>query len=975
VNGNATVGKTGVLSGDAEIKAEVSAEGVSTPFTLRLTVPEPNQLAAVLSSDLAEGTGRIDLASGNFETEGSVASRKLASIDPLLRSFGLQQLPVEGTGGLTWNVVGSPSELVAKVSVNLVSEGTNLAVNLEIQDERLTLDGQAVRPELEPIEIRAEMGIHPQVWSRDPDSFRTEPIEVSLRAPSTDLGFVRDFAPWIPELAGQASADLGVSGTFDSPVITGNLTAKASALRFQSEAAPPLSEIAIQLKFVDDRLTIETFQGKVADNAVFVLAGDVKLPSWDRAKFDLTLSSPENTATVAGEVDLSGKTYSGELVATLKSLVDFGLPLTGGAEFKWKGGGGADGHSGSGELGLEELSIAEGPPVSGSLSGDYAPDSFAIPEFRFETEDLTLTGKAGFENRRLRLENLQLLAGEQKLASANVSIPFDPATPFWQQAEAVEVEAESNDLRLEQLLVLIGVDPSIRGVLNGKLTASGPLGALQAEGTIRLTEGMVGGYDDSSFDVSLDLGVADGKLTIDGQATHGEFSPILIRGSMDFHPETWSREPKAMFSEPLVATVAATDLNLDKLRAHLPSIRQAEGKATVNLEAGGTIGAPNLTGRILVGAPRIRFVRQEIPTLTDIRIQLDFDGESMAITEFRGEIAGGPFELTGKVGLQKIASPEFDLRLTARETLIARTEDLNLRANGNVSLKGSWKSAALTGQLLIAQSRYSKEIEILPLGMLTTKRLPAAATPDKVPLLDVKKSRPPGLHVAPFEDWTLDMRIAAEEPFLVRGNLATADIVGDLKLTGTLGAPVAAGKIELAQARATLPFSQLKSLPGAALTFTPESGLFNPAVSFRGESVVGNYRVEIHVFGTVRKPEYILSSQPPLVESEIVSLLATGSTSSELQDGGVVASKAAILVLQDAFRRVGRKVMPGAAENNEYAELLREKVEVSVDTIDVGTGRFRSETAVKLTENVHIVGSLDESGNSRGLLKFIIRLR
>lgn len=929
----------------------------------------------------------------------------------LLRLFSAKPA-FRGRLDASLSATGPLGELVAAGSVKLSdgqigdaeSEPVEVVLNLDAKEGRLTVNGHATRTDIEPLEIRGQMGFHPQKWSENPEAFRSEPIEGALRVPTTDLGFLRASAPWIRELTGAASIDVAALGTLGSPNLTGSVTVDVPALRFQNDAAPELTEIAIGLNFADNRLTLETFHSMVDDQALD-LGGHVRLENWSEPEFELTLNTPTLSATAKGnldslilmldgnltpenevrgngEISLRGQTYSGELTANLNSIGELrpakNLALAGAAELEWRGSGSfgeAPTQTGNAQLRVTEQSIAGGAPVSGNLSISYDPDAVVISGFQMEAGGLKLIGQAEYRDRQARFQGLQLLAGTTTLASAEASVPFDPDTPFWEQAEPVELNLESNDLPLSELLGLFSDEPSFQGILNGKLTASGPPGALRAEGAIRLTECKWIDYDRSRFDLSIDLGIADGKLTLDGQATHEDHAPLLMSGSAGFHPEAWRQDPEAMSSEPLEASLDLTELKLDELRTHLPLIREANGFATVNLAASGTIGEPKLTGHVRVEAPRFRFERQGIPTLTDVRIGLDFDGESVVINEFHGEVAGGPFDIEGKVGLQNLAEPEFELRLIGRETLIARTEDLNLRANGDLSLTGPWKTAALTGELLIAQSRFTKEIEILPLGMLTSGRIPTTGTADRTPLLDVKQTKPPGVHIAPFEDWTLDVHIGTQDPFLIRGNLVRADILSDLKITGTLGNPVPNGKIELLEARATLPFSELDSRPGAALTFTPTSGLLNPEISFRGESILRNYQVQIYVFGAVQSPEYILSSQPPLVESEIVSLLATGSTSSELKDGGVMASKAAILLLQDIFRRVGQKVMPGAGDNNEYAELLKEKVEVNVDTVDVESGRFKSETAVKLTDNVHLIGSMDESGNTRGLLKFIVRLR
>ena len=56
----------------------------------------------------------------------------------------------------------------------------------------------------------------------------------------------------------------------------------------------------------------------------------------------------------------------------------------------------------------------------------------------------------------------------------------------------------------------------------------------------------------------------------------------------------------------------------------------------------------------------------------------------------------------------------------------------------------------------------------------------------------------------------------------------------------------------------------------------------NPKLELHGTSVIRDYTVRVYVYGTMLSPEAIFTSEPPLAQEEIISLIATGATRQEL---------------------------------------------------------------------------------------------
>ena len=95
--------------------------------------------------------------------------------------------------------------------------------------------------------------------------------------------------------------------------------------------------------------------------------------------------------------------------------------------------------------------------------------------------------------------------------------------------------------------------------------------------------------------------------------------------------------------------------------------------------------------------------------------------------------------------------------------------------------------------------------------------------------------------------------------------------------------------------------------------------LSNRSLELQAESKARDYTVHAFIQGpATRDPQIELTSEPPLPYADIVSLLATGMTSSELSGGAdALASQAAFLAMQSLYRKIFKKESTRTPPPNE----------------------------------------------------------
>ena len=246
-----------------------------------------------------------------------------------------------------------------------------------------------------------------------------------------------------------------------------------------------------------------------------------------------------------------------------------------------------------------------------------------------------------------------------------------------------------------------------------------------------------------------------------------------------------------------------------------------------------------------------------------------------------------------------------DMRLVGSHLPIWRDDSVILRANADLRVAGPWQHAAVSGTVGVVDSLFYRDIELLPIG--TPFTTPAAAA---LPKIDAP-ARASSALPEPIRDWPLNVALRTENPFLIRGNFATGQVTGNVRLGGTLGNPAPDGEVKLSDFRAALPFSTLTVRHGTA-RYTPATG-FDPELEIRGTAEPRPYQVSLYVYGRASNPQLVLTSSPPLPDNEIMTLLATGTVSSGLENPQAASSRALQLLVEELRRgrfAVGKQLRP-----------------------------------------------------------------
>jgi hypothetical protein len=758
---------------------------------------------------------------------------------------------------------------------------------------------------------------------------------------------------------------------------------------------------------------IEKTTGKVS-----LRGTGLKLGSTDVGEFEIEANAADGAAKVPritmrlpgkATVDVKGQlaladphAYTGKVAVAVPDLSAFkpllealgkNIPLAGKISLNVEGNG--DVRHPVGTLNLEAKDVEAGDAVvdEARVVAKFTGDAAEVSEFTASVGRLRADAQLQWKDRRAHLSKFEVRLDDTVMLAGTLSAPLDlqGKVPL-PQDQPITANFTAKNLDVPVIMGLAGQPASVAGKLSLKLEAGGTLADptlnLEVHGdklrTVKAPEAPTEKAKSSTVvqpspkkgeaaptelpptDVEARVTLANKDLKLNGTVKQPLIQPLTFSGNttLDLKPllEGKPFDAKAL---PISAKVDLPASQLAFVPRLVPALAKLDGTAAIDLQAKGTVGKPELNGHTTLDLKLIRMANGAAPLVTNFKGRVAFTGDRVSFEDFGGELGGGKFGVKGTVNIAQPAEPTFDLAVNSKDVLVVRDDTVLVRVDSDVTLKGPLKAATAAGTVTVVNSRFNKEIEILPLA------LPGRPKPvPKVAAQTTTISFPD----PPLRDWKFDIAVKTrtEDPFLVRGNLARGRVMIDVHLAGTGLQPYLTGAVNIEQFSATLPMSTLTTRRGL-VTFSQESP-FQPYVELEAESRIRQYVVVARVHGPATNPQLDLESEPPLPQQEILSLLTTGSLTGEIgANNSALATRAAVLVVQGWYRKIFKKKAP--PEEKKDAEDLLDRFDIDFGAVDPKTGRNETRAQVKLSDRMFLIGELELGGGVSGRVKYLLRFK
>ena len=225
----------------------------------------------------------------------------------------------------------------------------------------------------------------------------------------------------------------------------------------------------------------------------------------------------------------------------------------------------------------------------------------------------------------------------------------------------------------------------------------------------------------------------------------------------------------------------------------------------------------------------------------------------------RGQLNGGDLTIEGAVPVRAGTVAPRPLNVEARGLFVEVPRGLRSQLDTRLTWENAASGPRLSGQITIASDSYREPITALASSI-------AALAP----------GRAPPLPVAPWVAATaLDIRLNSVGPIVVDQSVLNVELVPDVRVTGTVGRPALDGQVTIQDAGRIRVGGRSYRLTESRLEFSPAAGLL-PRLNLIGETHVSSYLVTLRMAGPADQIETNFSSDPPLSERDVRSLLVTG---------------------------------------------------------------------------------------------------
>jgi translocation and assembly module TamB len=466
-------------------------------------------------------------------------------------------------------------------------------------------------------------------------------------------------------------------------------------------------------------------------------------------------------------------------------------------------------------------------------------------------------------------------------------------------------------------------------------------------GEIRLDATGLRGADDSTTGLPAIEGHARAALAndtaqIDAKLTAGAHSSIQMTGSMPLNVRgtldiTISGQADAALANPLFEARG----------------QHVAGELSVQASVTGSPDDPEIGGTVKLAHGAFRDYGRGVD-LTDIDADIVGGHGLLRIDTFMAHAAAGTVAMTGTWGVLQAGWP-LDLTLTAKNAQPIANNIITANLNADLTIKGLARQ-----ELTVAGTvRLNR----------TVIGIPDSLPPD-VAVLDVRRrGQAPAPAAAKPLVVDLDILLQAPQQMIVRGRGLDAELAGDLRITGTAETPLVNGGFDLTRGTFSIAGSTLNFTTGrVSFDGTGLKKKIDPSLDFKAQSTVSNATVSnatvyLTITGYADAPKFAFTSDQPLQQDEIMSLLLFGEPASQLTPFQLASVGAALASLGS-----------GNSALNPLTKLQKalglDKLNVGANTVPTATGGTTTAGAQiqagrYVSKRIYIEGKQTTTGTSQ----------
>lgn len=457
-----------------------------------------------------------------------------------------------------------------------------------------------------------------------------------------------------------------------------------------------------------------------------------------------------------------------------------------------------------------------------------------------------------------------------------------------------ELELNAARVPLRALTAGLTTDTTFDGQVSLDLRARAPAGAPWTASFIgALAEASVRHRLESGRVESFSLGNGDVQLVLDEAGLVGSVG-LEAGAAGHITGKMQARGPGTISgSWPLRGELKLETHSLGFIDSYVSQVDRVAGQLNANLTVAGTLAAPEFNGELHLSNAEVDAYQVNL-ALRELNFDARLDGPVLQLAGSVRAGADGRGRLTGQLNWRD-SLPYGQLHLTGDNLRVINLPEARVQASPDVTMKVEGHRIDITGTVTLPYGR-----------LLRPDQLASAArtSSDEIIVSTNEAAEKEGFRV--FSDLTL---LLGE-----RVTIDTSGLVG--RLSGSLrvvaddtGFNRGTGELQVEEGKYAAYGRQL-DIERGRLTFR-DGPLNDPTIDIRAVKQFPDIKAGVNVRGTLRQPRLTFFSDPPVSQSQIVSLLIAGGSLDSVQSSSDSGQGKNLALMQGSamlFQQFGSKV-------------------------------------------------------------------
>lgn len=475
----------------------------------------------------------------------------------------------------------------------------------------------------------------------------------------------------------------------------------------------------------------------------------------------------------------------------------------------------------------------------------------------------------------IEVHDLELRSNKGGLVYANGMLPTEGNA---------NLVLDVRNFQIADVASFLQSDLALRGILTARGALRGTLSDPRFQGALGLVNGNYNGSVIPNLQGTFRY--ANSALTAHIEAVRTGGAPALVANAnlpinLAFSGVTGDR----LLAAPMRVEISGDSLPLDLIPAVTDMVADIRGSAAGRLLMSGTLRRPTVAGAITWRNGSFRIVPTGM-VVQNVGASIRMARDTIFVDSIAGR-SGGPVRLAGRLYVGNWREPEFDLHLVADEAEVLDNDRGRLDADIGLSLTGPFDNAYLAGLVRVRQG-------VARIPEPSSKRVISAGDPAVFAVMDTSVAYDRELFPTSnpmLEKLRVDVDLTVNRNTWLRSRDANIEMFTEepVRIHREADALALTGVISTDRGEYSFLSKQFEIKRGSASFFgTPD---LNPTIQATGEYEVAlagrpAFNVRVLIGGTLQKPKLTLESdaQPPIAQSDLLSYLAFGqSTSSLLQ--------------------------------------------------------------------------------------------